>query len=272
MMKIKQVIQGTLVCLLVLLLSGITFLAAPAMADSNSATVKTQKSSYTPNQGIEVEFSGFPGNNSDWITIVPANAADNTYKEWYYTQGKTSGTHTFKGLPAGDYEVRGYFNWSAGGYNVQTRSRLSIREGCQDASFVLNPVNNHCYGLTEVLTWSEAQAGAKAAGGNLATINDEAEQTWLLDTFKAQVGGGDAPSFWIGYTDAESPGTYKWVNDEPVTFTNWNKLWGEPNNYQNLNEHYVDFCAEVGFLCPEVGVWNDRPDGWPKLKGIIERS
>lgn len=271
-MKVKQVIQGILVSLLVLLLSGATFLAAPAMADSNSAAVKTQKLAYPPNQGIEVEFSGFPGNQSDWITIVPANAADNTYQEWFYTSGKSSGTHTFKGFPAGDYEVRGYFNWSAGGYNVQARSRFSVREGCQDTSFVLNPTNNHCYGLTDVLTWNQARAAAQKAGGNLVTINDEGEQSWLLDTFNSRVGGGDASSFWLGYTDVDSPGTYKWVNGEPDSFQNWNQLWSEPNNYLNLDEHYADFCAEVGFLCPQVGVWNDRPEGWPKLKGIIERS
>ena len=156
-----------------------------------------------------------------------------------------------------------------------------------DAPFVLNPANNHCYGLTDVSTWLEAENVAQAAGGHLVSINDQAEQTWLLDTFGSQVTGGEIPSFWIGFTDIGSRNNYAWVNGDPVTFTNWNELWSEPNKYQNvgmarygLEEHYADFCAQVGPLCPEVGVWNDRPSAatsdlyiakyGPRVKGIIE--
>ena len=139
-----------------------------------------------------------------------------------------------------------------------------------DGSYILNPTNNHCYGLTDVLTWPDARTAAREAGGDLVALNDEAEQTWVLETFGDRVGGGNAPSFWIGFTDIDTPGTYGWVSGEPVTFENWNTLWDEPNNHDNKDEYFTDLCAEVGFLCPEVGVWNDRPDVWPKLKGIVE--
>jgi len=140
-----------------------------------------------------------------------------------------------------------------------------------DPNFVLNPANNHCYGLTSVLTWPNANAAANAAGGHLVTINDRAEQDWLLQTFGGQTDPGNAPSFWIGFSNDNKSGAYTWVNGEPVTFTSWNTLWGEPNNHENKDERYADFCTQKGFLCPEVGVWNDRPDVWPQQKGIIER-
>lgn len=140
-----------------------------------------------------------------------------------------------------------------------------------DPPYILNPDNNHCYGLTDVLTWPKARDAAQDAGGYLATINDEAEQNWLINNFNSEIvpGQWNPPSFWIGFTDENSPGQYQWVNGESVTYTNWNQLWGEPNN-QGGNEHYADFCVQTGFLCPQVGVWNDRPDVWPQLKGIIE--
>ncbi|NEQ99980.1 MAG: hypothetical protein F6K30_25315 [Cyanothece sp. SIO2G6] len=94
----------------------------------SNASAKIQQASYKPDEAIVVEYSGFSGSQTDWITIVPAGAADNTYKQWFYTLGNTNGTHTFKGLPAGEYEVRGYFNWLAGGYTVQTRSSFTVRE------------------------------------------------------------------------------------------------------------------------------------------------
>ena len=145
------------------------------------------------------------------------------------------------------------------------------------APYILNPANNHCYGLTPVLTWPQAKEAAQnvaqaqnlARFSHLVTISDRAEQDWLINTFGSQTAPGDLPSFWIGLNNDNESGTYAWLNSESVNFTNWNQAWGEPNNLWG-NEHYTDFCVQVGLLCPEVGVWNDRPDGWPHLKGIVE--
>jgi hypothetical protein len=57
---------------------------------------------------------------------VRSSDSDSTYKEWFYTQGVQSGSHTFKGLPAGEYEVRVYFDWPAGGYNVRVRYPITV--------------------------------------------------------------------------------------------------------------------------------------------------
>ncbi|MGE5657360.1 MAG: putative Ig domain-containing protein [Actinomycetota bacterium] len=158
------------------------------------------------------------------------------------------------------------------GSSVSTSFTLTIEPApACEPPYILNPDNNHCYGLTDVLTWPKAREAARNANGYLATINDEGEQNWLINTFDSETvpGQWNPPSFWIGFTNENSSGQYQWVNGESVTYTNWNQLWGEPNN-QGGNEHYADFCVRVGFLCPQVGVWNDRPDGWPQLKGIIE--
>ncbi len=93
-------------------------------------------------------------------------------------------------------------------------------------------------------------------GGNLVTINDAAENQFLVNAF------GGSELFWIGLNDVAQEGVFKWINGEPVTYTNWNS--GEPNNYGN--EDYVHFNWGSS------GRWNDIPNsGYGGLhRGIIE--
>jgi hypothetical protein len=119
-------------CLTVSLL--VTCLAAQG---SLAGTLRTREPVYAPDQSIVVEFSGFPGNKGDWITVVQASARPDSYAEWDYTGGKSSGSLTFKGLSAGSYEVRGYYNWPAGGYTVQARHAFTVGESSEEHSAVL---------------------------------------------------------------------------------------------------------------------------------------
>jgi GH24 family phage-related lysozyme (muramidase) len=64
------------------------------------------------------------------------------------------------------------------------------------------------------LTWTQAQAQAVSFGGNLVTVNDAAENQFLVNTF------GNL-NRWIGLTDEVVEGQFKWVNGEAVTYTNW---------------------------------------------------
>ena len=72
--------------------------------------LKTDKTVYTEGEDIVVQFKGFPGNQDDWITIVPAGSPDTTLCEYLYLGGRASGTISFDGRPRGEYEVRGYFD------------------------------------------------------------------------------------------------------------------------------------------------------------------
>ncbi|WP_424095602.1 lectin-like protein [Moorena producens] len=122
----------------------------------------------------------------------------------------------------------------------------------------------HQYLLTSVAgTWDEAQAEAKRLGGNLVTINDAAEQTWLFNKF------GSKELFWIGLTDSSREGNWKWVSGESASYRNWSP--GEPNNStiygsQPEGEDY----AVMGW---GDRAWNDLSDRDPwhnNLRGVIE--
>ncbi len=54
-------------------------------------------------------------------------------------------------------------------------------------------------------------------GGNLVTIDDAAENAWLLSTF-AQ---GTSDGIWIGYNDATTEGTYVWESGEVTGYNNF---------------------------------------------------
>jgi serine/threonine protein kinase len=93
---------------------------------SYASRIATEKSVYRNNEPIVVNYSGLPGNRKDWITIVRSSAPDNTYNQWFYTKGNKSGNHTFNGVEAGAYEIRLYYDWPRGGYNVLRRHKFTV--------------------------------------------------------------------------------------------------------------------------------------------------
>jgi hypothetical protein len=93
-----------------------------------SQHVSMKSDTYSSDEKIVVDYEGLPGNKKDWITIVKADAPDNSHGEWYYTKGKKRGTATFKALPPGEYEVRVFYDWPKGSYNVEDRYAFTVIE------------------------------------------------------------------------------------------------------------------------------------------------
>jgi hypothetical protein len=89
--------------------------------------------------------------------------------------------------------------------------------------------NGHSYALSNNYnSWTVVENEAVTAGGHLVTLDSQAENDWLVATF------GAYGEIWIGLTDQEVEGVWKWSN-EPITYTNWSP--GEPNN--SGNEDFV---------------------------------
>ena len=53
---------------------------------------------------------------------------------------------------------------------------------------VINPSNGHAYWLLAPDSWTHSEAQAVALGGHLATINDQAEQDWVVAQFGQYAG------------------------------------------------------------------------------------
>ncbi|MCD0460669.1 lectin-like protein, partial [Roseiconus lacunae] len=65
-----------------------------------------------------------------------------------------------------------------------------------------------------VQTWTNAQANASAAGGNLVAITSEEEATAISETMSNR-------SFWIGASDQAVEDNFAWTSGEPFSFSLW---------------------------------------------------
>lgn len=135
---------------------------------------------------------------------------------------------------------------------ILTAAILAASIGFSSASHA-GPVfryEGHNYQLTSgEMGWLAAEAeantilNADGSMGHLVTINDVAEEEWLLKTF------GSA-ALWIGMNDIAVEGTWVWTSGEVVSYTNWSA--NEPNDY-STGEDY--------------GSMNWRGVGWNDLNG-----
>lgn len=133
-----------------------------------------------------------------------------------------------------------------------------------EATVIQGPIihEGHTYYLLENATWTASEAEAITLGGHLVTINDAAENAWLLDTFVTSPIG-----LWLGLTDQDVEGAFVWTSGESVTYTNW--LAGEPNNYLvNDPVNGEDYGMMYG-----SGFWNDTDNlgqDQAPLHGVVE--
>jgi prepilin-type N-terminal cleavage/methylation domain-containing protein len=91
------------------------------------------------------------------------------------------------------------------------------------------------YVIVEGDTWEKALENANKLGGTLATINDQAENEWLVDQLygdsKASSKLSDqlglpgeelrGTSIWLGHTNQNNSGSYESVSGDENIFNNW---------------------------------------------------
>jgi len=108
-------------------------------------------------------------------------------------------------------------------------------------------------------TWHEAKAYCKSVEGYLATVTSQSEMDFILNTF------GDANHTWLGGTDEEQEGVWKWVTGETWGYASWNS--GQPDNEGGMGpENYVVMVAGWG------GKWSDgaNVNSMPTIPFICE--
>jgi surface protein len=105
--------------------------------------------------------------------------------------------------------------------------------------------NGHFYAIFDNRqSWEAAKAYCESRGGHLATITSE-EENQMLYAFMKERGYTSA---YVGLSDKEEEGEWKWVTGEEAVYSNWNEL--EPGGGES--ENYAMF-----FYIYEDGTWND---------------
>ncbi|MCP3873999.1 MAG: hypothetical protein GY699_12685 [Desulfobacteraceae bacterium] len=86
-----------------------------------------EKLNFMPGQKITVKFTGLPANGQDWLALSDVTHKSDEYYDMVMLQGKPeSGSHSFKGLPKGNYEIRVYTDWPNGGYQVAAKTAVKV--------------------------------------------------------------------------------------------------------------------------------------------------
>ena len=114
-----------------------------------------------------------------------------------------------------------------------------------------DPGDDTCYMFFKTpATWTAAQAACLGLGATLATVQSDGQQS-IVAALSANYSAG-SPDAWLGATDQAVEGTFLWVDDSALTYSNWRA--GEPNNGGANGED----CVVIEGDNP-AKEWDDRP-------------
>ena len=192
---------------------------------------------------------GEPGSGACYIDMYPANS--------------------IMPAPAGTWN--GYANLTRqfglsihGVVELEFNPSASVAAATALTEPIVNPANGHSYILLSPSTWTEAEQNAKASNGDLVTIDDAAENEWVLSIF------GDASRMiWTGLTDPTGRGKWTWIsNGKRPDYWNWAP--GEPGS----GACYIDMYSSNSVMGAPGGTWNgfanlSRQFGLP-IQGVVE--
>ncbi len=102
--------------------------ASQAAPPPQPPQIAVDKRRYQQGDAVAFSVSGLPGNRTDWITLAPKDTPPEEWgANWVYTQGVTKGDWSFVAPnAAGPYEIRVYFNYPNGGFEVQAIAEIEV--------------------------------------------------------------------------------------------------------------------------------------------------
>ena len=102
--------------------------------------------------------------------------------------------------------------------------------------------NGNQYKSIRCNSWQDAQTKARKEGAHLVSINDKAEQEWLVEHFGFL-------SYWIGLIYSTELDEWQWSSGESVTYTNWlikSTRNPETESYGSMDGEFTRTVARAG--------------------------
>lgn len=119
---------------------------------------------------------------------------------------------------------------------------------------------SHRYEIIEQeMTWEKAKEYCESKGGYLATITSADEQKKVEELIASKNYGDKYVRFWIGATDKETTGQWKWVTGEAFSYNNWGT--DQPDSSE---QHYA---ALINYSAPQYGTEKYQ---WDNIKNDQE--
>ena len=114
--------------------------------------------------------------------------------------------------------------------------------------------SKHTYQIIDKkMSWEEAKKYCESLGGYLVTITSAEEQEFITSFVKEK--GFTKNRFWIGATDKENEGTWKWVTGEKFIYTNWSDY--QPDNNDSGPQNYIVYLAYNRSYKENAEKWDD---------------
>jgi hypothetical protein len=255
-MQIKILKIGPLVPIVLLIMA--TFFFRPGSV-GGASVVRTDKDIYNQGEMIRVYFSNAPGNNRDWICIVPAGSPDTDGGDYKYMPGGLGkGSLTFDPRSPGKYEVRAYYNYSRNGYVVSGRHAFSVgsypvkKEANKEEAFVqsneqIDSNNSLEDSLPPPIPFIAPPNVVVLPGSDVYAVPDVEEELYFQGGWWWRPWGGHwyrskyHDHGWAYYRD--SPSWHRGIpRDWRHNYSNhiWGgRPWNPPHiNHGNLNDHW----------------------------------
>ncbi|XP_062868150.1 macrophage mannose receptor 1 [Trichomycterus rosablanca] len=212
---------------------------------------------------------------SESTTFTWSDASTFDYTNW--KQGQPDVTDQQNGLCAGMIKSGGdYGKW---------RTHLCRSEhpyACKKALNTLCPLGwlsfkGNCYLVVTngrlLTTWHEALTRCGDLGGQLLTIKSEDEQ-FFINALLPDLHQVDLPDVWIGVSDMDQDGTFRWVDKTEIQFSNWSPNFPKnTDKYWDCGQIYTGNYAgkwETGncfkvrpYICKILGGQNVKPTAAP---------
>ena len=132
--------------------------------------------------------------------------------------------------------------------------------------------NNHWYQRFDIsMTWLDAKQYCENNSGYLATLTSKQENDFVYNNL---VINSSNKNIWLGATDEDQEGIWRWITDESWNYTNWAETpIQQPDNFDN-QQHYLHFWMEGNVwadLCNDnINGCKPEPDKYKSMSFICE--